>query len=171
MVVPLTVFLQLQTENLARRLHNSVLLQSKMGHAEETDRKQTLCGLKDLSVSHFLQLLFTHSFLIWHFHFLLTLTPHLILSVIQRPFNSLQYKRTNYLHFNFLPSEQTPAGICWWRCSVCLCRLCLQRCRSDPVGHGWLAFPLCLAMDNLLWWLNLFSDLLSWYMPEQAECK
>ena len=40
----------------------------------------------------------------------------------------------------------------------------------EPVGHGWLALTLRLDMDNLLWQLNLFSDLLSWYMPEQAEC-
>ena len=38
------------------------LLQPKMGHTDETDRKQTLCGLKDLSVPHFLRLFFSLTF-------------------------------------------------------------------------------------------------------------
>lgn len=46
-------------KTLARRPHNRVLLQLEMDHTDDTDRKQTLCALKDLSVSRFLQLLFS----------------------------------------------------------------------------------------------------------------
>lgn len=45
-------------KTVARRPHNGVLLQPEMDHAEEMDRKKTLCGLKDLSVPRFLQLFF-----------------------------------------------------------------------------------------------------------------
>lgn len=37
-------------KTLTGHRHNRVLLQSHMDHADEKDRKQTLCGLKDLSV-------------------------------------------------------------------------------------------------------------------------
>lgn len=46
-------------KTLARRPHNRVLLLPETDHTDDTDRKQTLCGLKDLSVSRFLQLLFS----------------------------------------------------------------------------------------------------------------
>lgn len=81
----------------------------KMCYTDETNRKQTLCGLKDLSVSRFLPLFF--------FFPLTFLLPADILRLIFILRFSIQNSLLIEIKFAVTPpsptpSPQTPAGIC-----------------------------------------------------------